>query len=143
MPEIDWTKLISLEYWLEGVAGNQSITPVLERYSFFFWSFLAVFSFVFMLGVIFKLVTFYLHFENPLKEKFSIISANLIWLSIIGDFWFLFRQFNVGFLGARFWLLVLLLWFLIFAGYLIRYFLVYFKFEYLYFKQKVLHESKN
>lgn len=141
MPEIDWSKFISLEYWVEGIAGNSSITPVIERGSFFFWFFLFLFLLVFAIGVVFKVYATYLHPENPIKEKSELLSTNLVWLAIVGNFWFLARQFQVGFLGARFWLLVLAFWFIMIVIYLVRYFSLYFRFEYLYFKQKVLQEK--
>jgi hypothetical protein len=138
MTKIDWSKFISLEYWLQGIAGPSSSTPVLERGGFFYWFFLYSFFIIFTTGIILSLFSFYLHLENPIREKASFLAKNIIWISIVGNFWFLFRQFEVGFLGARFWLLVLLAWFLSIVFYLLRYYILYFKFEYLYFKQKVL-----
>lgn len=141
MSEIDWSKFISLEYWLEGIAGATSIVPVIERDSFFFWFFIWIFFIIFSIAIAFKVSASYLHPENPVKDKLELIYTNLVWIAIVGNFWFLFRQFQVGFLGARFWLLVLLFWFILLVFYLTRYFSLYFRFEYLYFKQKVLQEK--
>jgi len=141
MPEIDWNKLKTLEYWLAGFAGNTAITPTLEMYSFFFWTFISIFSIVFSIGVGFKVSTAYFDPNNPLVGKFNIFGNNLIWVGIMGMSWFLFRQIQVGFLGARFWLLVLGIWVVGLGVYAGRYFALYYKFENLYF-QKVLKTGK-
>jgi hypothetical protein len=135
---LDWSKFIKIEYWLEGIAGSTSITPTISMDSPFLWYYLFIFSITFTFGVLLKLVTVFLHTENPISKKSSFLGSNLIWIAVIGVLWLILRQINVGFLGARLWLLFMVLWMIGVFTYLIRYFLLYFKYEYLYFQKKIL-----
>ncbi len=142
MSQIDWSKLIRLDYWFEGVAGNTSITPPLEIYSFHYWFFLWFYSIVFSLGVVIKVIISYMHIENPVRLKLDLLGNNFIWVGIVGSSWFILRQIRIGFLGARFWNLLIIIWIAGLSIYLIRYYILYFKFEYLYFKNKTLVDSQ-
>ena len=84
----------------------------------------------------------FLHLENPLKQRLTSWGANIVAMGYMGIFWFLMRQLRVFLLGARFWLLILLVWFLILLYFVVKYFILYFQIEYLYFKQNTL-SSKN
>ncbi len=132
---IDWDKFKSLDYWLAGISGNIAITPIIEKNSQFFWFFLWLFAILFSIGVLMKISTLFLHINHPLNSKLNIWGDNILWIGIVGDGWFLLRQLGVGFLGARLWLLPMVLWFLILFFFIIRYFWLYFYLEYLYFKK--------
>ena len=138
---IDWKKFIDLQYWFEGVAGSTSITPTIEKNSFFFWFFLASFSVIFTIGVCLKILEIFMHPLNPLTKKFNVIGNNLISIGILGICWFCLRQLSIGFLGARFWLLVMLVWAGILSFWVGKYFSYSYKFENLYFQKKILNKD--
>jgi hypothetical protein len=56
-------------------------------------------------------------------------------MGILGLGWFLLRQLSVGFLGARFWLAIGGAWFVVFTYFVIRYFVIFYRLEILYYKQ--------
>jgi hypothetical protein len=138
MNTIDWKKLVNLQYWFEGVAGDTSITPTIQKNTFFFWFFLTIFSIIFTVGITLKIAQLFMHPLNPLTKKFSILSSNLISMGITGIIWFCLRQLSVGFLGARFWLLIIGAWAGGLAFWLGKYFSYAYKFESLYFQKKIL-----
>ena len=135
MFDIDWGKLLTFNYWFEGLSGQSAITPEIDSSSPYFWFFLWLFSLTTTIGVLGMLSTAFAHPENPLKSRISMWSINLFWMGVLGSFWFLSRQLSIGFIGARFWLLVLLVWLVIVLLFAIKYFLTYFKIEYRYFTQ--------
>lgn len=133
--EISWDKLLKLEYWFEGIAGGISITTPLEEGGKFFWFFLWFFVVIFALGVFIRISQSFLDINHPLQLKLPNWGNNVIWISIWGTIWFLCRQLGVGFLGARFWLIVLGIWFLILLYFVIKYFIQNFKYEIMYFQK--------
>jgi hypothetical protein len=144
MLNIDWSRFIDPKYWLEGIAGGISQTPALTRDGFFFSFFLYLFSGFFVLAIIMKVVQAFLHDQNPLQSKFPTWSDNFLWMGILGLLWFILRNIQVGFLGSRVWILIGLVWFLILAYFIIKYFVINWRMEYKYFKTKVLSElTKN
>jgi len=141
MNTIDWSKFVDIKYWLDGVAGNTSITPVIERGSLFFWFFLYLFSSLLILGIALRLVQAFLHTNHPLQNKLPFWGNNFTWMGILGLTWFTLRQLNTAFLGARFWLIVGIVWFSIIIYFIIRYFIVFYKLEYSYFKKTFLNQE--
>jgi Na+/serine symporter len=135
MINIDWSKLVDLEYWLEGIAGSSSLTPVIERGSSFFWAFLYLFSGMLVFGVALRVTQAFLHSQHPLQKQFPTWGNNLIWMGILGLIWFTLRETSVGFLGARIWLLVGLVWLLVLLYFVIRYFIVFYPLEISYYKK--------
>ncbi|MEI6728954.1 MAG: hypothetical protein WCK98_04900 [bacterium] len=135
MPQIHWESFTKLEYWFSGIAGDLSSTPVIDKGTYFFWFFLSVFTVIFTIGVLLKIVSSYLSQEHPLNLKFNFWGDNIIWIGVLGDVWFLVRQLSVGFLGARFWVILLAIWGLVLFYFIARYFLYFFKIEYLYFQK--------
>lgn len=144
MPSIDWEKLAKLEYWFEGIAGGISITTPIKEGSYFFWFFLWSFVIVFALGVVIKTIGSFLDTNHPLQLKLPFWGNSVIWISIWGVIWFLCRQLSVGFLGARFWLIVLAIWALVLLYFVGKYFIQNFKYELLYFQntKKALPTAK-
>ncbi len=129
MSQVDWSKLGDIKYWLEGIAGGVSITPVIEKGSFFFWFFLYLFSILLFLGIALRVAQAFLHPNHPFQNKFPFWGNNFIWMGLLGFFWFTLREVSVAFLGARIWLLVGLVWFLTIIAFIIRYFIVFFPLE--------------
>jgi hypothetical protein len=139
MPTIYWEKLIRLDYWFEGIGGRVSITPPVEYGSWFFWFFISFFTAVFSIGVLIRVSQGFLHKNYPLQPKLNFWGNSVIWIGFWGLTWFLVRQLSVGFLGARFWLLVLGIWFLVILYLALRYLFSKYKFEKSYFdKYKTL-----
>jgi hypothetical protein len=135
MFKIDWAKLIDLKYWLEGVAGSSSLTPVIDKSSHFFWFFLYLFSGFLVLGIALRLVQAFIHNDHPFQRQLPFFGNNFIWMGILGLLWFTLRETSVGFLGARIWLLVGMTWFLVVLYFLIRYFVLFYPLEINYFKK--------
>jgi hypothetical protein len=78
MPEIHWDKFLSLDYWLEGVAGSARYTPVILPDSPFFWFFLVFFSLLSLLGIWMRVSRYYIDLEHPLQVKIPFWSDNLL-----------------------------------------------------------------
>lgn len=141
MPNIDWNKLVDPQYWLEGIAGSSSITPAIENNSFFFWFFLYLFSGFLVLGIVMRVSQAFIHPEHPFQNKFPSWANNLMWFGVLGLGWFTLRQLNVGFLGARIWLLFGAVWMLILFYFIIRYFALFYRLERAYFKKTHLPKA--
>jgi hypothetical protein len=137
MVKIDWTKLVDLKYWLEGVAGSSSLTPVIDKGSFFFWFFLYLFSGFLVLGITLRVAQAFIHSEHPFQRQLPFFGNNFIWMGLLGLLWFTLRETSVGFLGARIWLLAGLAWFLVIMYFLIRYFILFYPLEVNYYKKTV------
>lgn len=143
MPQIDWNKLVSLEYWLEGIAGGAiSSTPVNEANSFFFYFWLNLFSWIFIIGIVIRFSQAFLHDKHPFQNKLPFWGNNAIWFGILGLFWFVSRQIEIGFLGSRLWILSFVIWGLVILGLSIRYFIVFFPIEWAYYKKILLDQTK-
>ncbi len=139
--KIDWSRFVDLKYWLEGIAGTSSITPIISKDSWFFWFFTYFFATFLVAGIVLRVSQAFLHSENPFQKRFPVWGNNLISMGLLGLLWFSLREFSVGFLGARIWLLVGLIWFLVFLYFLIRYFIIFFQLEMAYFKTSVLPKT--
>ncbi len=134
---IDWSKVTDLKYWLEGIAGGVSATPALVTNGFFYNLFLYLFTSFFVLGVCMKVSQAFLNDQHPLQKKFPTWSDNFIWMGILGLTWFVLRNIQVGFLGARVWIFVGFIWFAVLMYFIIKYFIQNWNIEYTYFKNKV------
>jgi hypothetical protein len=143
MQNISWSKLGEITYWLEGVAGSTSITPVVEKNSFYFWTFLYTFSAVLILGIVLRVSQAFLHANHPFQSKFPLWGNNFMWMGILGLTWFTLRQVSVGFLGARFWLIIGFVWLLFILYFIIRYFVIFWPLEISYFKKTFLQVEQD
>lgn len=135
MLDIDWSKLIRIDYWLEGVAGGFSVTPPVEEGSAFFWTYLYLFIAFFSFGVVVRVLKSFMDLNHPLQPRLSFWGNSIIWISFWALVWFLLRQLSIGFLGARFWLLILFTWALVIKYFAIRYFITKYRIEKLYFEK--------
>lgn len=139
MNKVDWSRLVELEYWLEGVAGTSAITPAVEKDSLFFWFFVNIFTFLFGMGVITLTAQKFINPKHPIHTQLPVWGNNFVWMGLLGIIWFLLRQIEVGFLGARIWLIVGFVWIIILLYLIIRYFVVYFPLEYAFYKKNKQH----
>jgi hypothetical protein len=135
MPNINWSKLVDPSFWLEGVAGSVAIVPIIPKDSFFFWGFLYLFSGLFIAGVSIRVWQIFLDEYHPLQKQLPLWGNNLILMGVFGLGWFLMRQLSVGLLGARLWVLLGSIWFLVVLGLAIHYFIIYFPLEIQYYKK--------
>jgi hypothetical protein len=120
MPEIAFEKLLTLEYWLQGVSGTEAGAPFVEINSFFYWFYLNLFALAAMIAVALWLSKVFLHPKHPFQSLIPLVATNLFWGGIVGLSWFTFRQINFSLFGARFWLLVMGLWASIVLYFIIR-----------------------
>jgi len=137
MIEINWSRLLDLNYWLDGVAGDTAsrTTEVILKDSPNFWFILYFFSFVFIFGVALRTSLAFLHDQNPFQLKFPSWSNHLISIGLLGLFWFLSRQTSIKLLGSRLWIFVFAVWIAYFLYSVVRYFLEFYPLEMRYFKQ--------
>ena len=135
MNQVDWSNFLEIQYWVEGIAGSTSVTPVVEVGSIFFNFFVTLFTVLFGLGLVLLTATKFTKEKNPLDNKLIVWGNNYLWMGLLGLLWFLLRQIEIGFLGSRIWLLVGLVWFIVLCVLQIRYFLIYFPLEWKYFKK--------
>ena len=142
MFNVDWSRFSDAKYWLEGVSGGISVTPALSRDGFFFTFFLYLFSTLFVFGIIMKVSQAFLNDLHPLQKKFPTWSDNLIWMGILGLIWFTLRNIQVGFLGARIWIVLGTFWFLTLLYFVVKYFIQNWGIEYRYFKSQVKSEAE-
>lgn len=145
MSEINWNKLASLEYWLEGIAGgagsSYTIRPV-DMSSSFFWVYLYSFSVLFLLGIMIRVSQAFIHEENPFQAKFPSLGNNFISMGILGYFWFFLRQTQITFLGTRIWLIFGVIWFLILGYWFVSYLFTFYGIEMNYFKKEILGKKE-
>jgi len=144
MIEINWNRLLDLNYWLDGVAGDTAFrtTEIISKDSPNFWFVLYFFSFVCIAGVAVRVSLAFLHDQNPFQIKFPGWSNHLIAIGLLGLVWFLSRQTSIKLLGSRLWILVFIAWGLFLVYGVTRYFLTFFPLEMRYFKQTYF-PSKN
>lgn len=136
--KINWAQLLDITYWLEGIAGGNgslSVTPANDKTQFFFWFWLSLFAGFLILGVVLKITRIFLPENHPISEKLPFWSNNLIWMGVLGDLWFLFRQSTTVFLGTRLWLLVGFGWFSYLTFIITRYFLMNYPLEIQYYNK--------
>ena len=137
--EITWSKLGDLSYWVEGVGTNVANTPILELDSIHYNVFVGFFIFLTVFGSFLALSSLYLNPQNPLITRISFWGKNLLGMGLLGGLvWLPARQFGVGMMGARMWLLIGLGWFGWVVYRAIRYFVKFYKWEMGYYKTKVL-----
>lgn len=133
MPQVNWGEFVSLEYWLEGVAGRRGADDpqslIIQADSWFFWLYLWIFVFFVVLAILLKASQAFLDPRHPLQRQIPVWSANLALMGVFGFCWFFFRQINAYMLNSRLWLLVGLLWLLGFLGWVVRYFWHFFPLE--------------
>lgn len=144
IPKIQWEKLVQIQYWVEGVIGGPNspyITPTNDPEGFFFWFWLNLFSLIFSLGVLLRVTRAFLHDEHPLQSRLPTWANNAIWLGLVGLAWFLFRQTETAFLGARFWLLFMFIWASVVIFLVLRYLLKYYPLEIAYFRREILKQK--
>ena len=121
MSYIDQSKLLDVKYWLEGIAGNSSVTPVVQMNSFIYFLFIYTFASFIVIAIILFVSNQFLNNRNPLKNKLPFLANNLFWMGTLGLLWFTLRQTQVGFLGARIWLIIGLCWFIVVMFFTIKY----------------------
>ena len=137
LDRINFSKLVTFEYWLEGLQSKTGLvaTPVLDRGAWTFWFFLYTFTFLICIGIALRIIQAFLHPKHPLQTKLPNYASNIIWIGIIGWSWFVCRQLNIWFLGARFWLLGFLIWLAILGFLFARYLIKFYPLEMNYFKK--------
>lgn len=134
---MDWKRLLEFDYWFEGVIGADSnlTAPIVLKDSFAFWTFLSIFSFFTIIGIVLRVFRVFLSSKHPFQKKFVTWSNHFTTLGLIGLTWFLLRETSIAFLGGRFWLLFMIGY----LGYIIysitRYFIEFYKMEITYFRQ--------
>lgn len=114
---IDWGKIFSMPFWLEVNPGELS-----PRFEKIFLAVLFVCYFFFLLS---KLA------DKPLTTKRNYIMAKFVektagfflFVAVSFTFIFFFRYEAIPILGGRFWTLLWFLTALIWAGYLVKYYL--------------------
>lgn len=134
LPKIDWNRLISLEYWMEGFVGGSASTPINSQGDFFFWFWLYIFTGLFVLGFVINTALSFAPPELPFKKNAPFWANNIIWMGVLGVVWFLSRQLEIGLLGARFWILIGLVWAGLILIRVIRYLFWFFPLEFAYYK---------
>lgn len=145
MPTIDWSKLLTFDYWLEGLQAKQGssiVTPVIAQTSWFFWFYIWLFAGLIIAGILMKLSQVFLNKKFPMQDQIPMWSNNLIWIGVLGVTWFMARQLSVAFIGARFWIIIGFVWFLVVLGFAIRYFIRFFPLEMKYYQNHKKLESK-
>lgn len=135
MNQIDWSRLLEIQYWVEGIAGDSAVTPPVESDSIFFWFYVTLFTVLFSVGIILLTSEKFLNQKNPFASKFVLWGNNYLWMGVLGMIWFLLRQIEIGFLGSRVWMLVGMVWFLVLFFIQAKYFLTYFTLEWTYYKK--------
>jgi hypothetical protein len=130
MLNIDWSKLTSANYWLEGTnIGETFNVPVIATDSPFFYFFLGLFGGLIIIAILINVYKLYLDSRHPLQSKLSITATNLGWMGFLGLLWFGVRELQASFLSSRIWLLLGLVWLIVLAVYLLHYYLRYYKLE--------------
>jgi flagellar biosynthesis protein FliR len=138
MSKIDLKKLFDANYWLEGIAGSVSVTPVIEKGSFSYWFFIYLFSYFAIFGIILRVSQAFIHEQHPFQKHFPVWGNNFIWMGILGLVWFTARQLSIGFLGSRLWLIFGIFWVFILLYFIISYFIRFYNLEISYFRKVVL-----
>jgi hypothetical protein len=129
MVSFDFDKLKSLDYWFAGAAGSFSDVPVIEKSSEFFSFYVNILVFIFIFGLILKLIPKFSNPKLPVISKLSNWGSNFAWIGFLGMFWFSLRETKIAFFGSRFWLMFGFIWISIIFLLIIRYFLFYFNIE--------------
>jgi hypothetical protein len=122
MANIDFSKIFTLKYWIEGTTAGAdvNIVPVANG-SFFYYFYLTLFCGFLILGILVFIYKIFLNKEHPAQPKFGFLGQNLIWQGILGLGWFFCRQVNVSFFSARLWLIFGFFWVAYILFWFIRY----------------------
>lgn len=138
--KIEWSKLASPDFWLEGIAGQNLISQPLSEDGFRNF-FLVLFAGFLVSGILIRLIKLFLPLEHPLQPHIGLWTANFIWMGALGLMWWLFNQLGpLLFIGSKLWLLVGLIWFLVVLFLIIKYFITDYKLEINYFRTKFKSE---
>lgn len=125
------------DFWLEGIAGQNTVGSLPLSENGFRNFFLILFASFVMGGIALKLIKIFLPLEHPLQSKISFWTNNLIWMGVLGLFWWLFNQWGpLLFIGSKFWLLVGLVWTLGLLYLVIKYFIADYRLELAYFRRR-------
>jgi hypothetical protein len=137
MPNIDFSKLGTLKYWLEGTTAGPDVNIIpVETGSFFYYFYVSVFCGFIVLAILLIIYKMFLSPEHPLQTKLGFLSQNFIC-------WFLARQVEVSFVSSRLWLLIGLIWFIAIMAWFVRYITRYYKHEIAYFNKKNLEVANS
>jgi hypothetical protein len=139
---IDFGKLLDINYWFEGVVGSTSSIPVVETNTVYFQYFIYSFIALAFSGVALKIALSFLPITHPFAKKFPLWSAQFIWISILGMFWFTLRQTKVSLFGARFWTLIGIVWLAILLAQIAKYFIQNYSIEYSFYKKSLKTTQK-
>lgn len=119
----------SLDYWFAGAAGSYADIPFIEKTSTFFYTYINIFIAIFVIGLILNLLSAVISPLMPVVKKLSLWGANLSWIGFLAILWFTLRETKVAFFGARFWILVGLIWITIIIINILKYFIFNFEIE--------------
>ena len=142
MISINWSRLSTFDYWLEGLQNNAGsyTTPTIPKESSFFWLFLNGYTTLICIGLVILFVKSLLHSKHPLQLKLPFIANNLIWMGITGISWFLCRQLEIWLLGSRIWILVNIIWIGVLLTLSIRYLSQFYPLELRYYRKNYKNE---
>jgi len=138
---IDWSRIIKPDFWLEGIAGQNLISQPISENGFRNL-FLLIFSIFLIGGILLRLIKVFIPIQHPLQPKLNLWTGNFIWMGILGILWWLFNQWGpLLFIGSKLWLIFGLVWFLATIYFILKYFITDFRLELIYFKKKYTVES--
>ena len=139
---VDWSKLAKPDFWLEGIAGQNTVPSApLSEIGFRNFILALVGTFV-IAGIAIRLFKIFLTKQHPLQNRLSTWTANLIWIGVLGTMWWLFNQWGpLLFIGSRFWILVGFIWFLILLYFILKYFITEYPLEIAYYRRTYLQNK--
>lgn len=142
MITFDFNKFKTLDYWFAGAAGSYADVPVIDKTSTFFSLYINLFSVLFIIGIVLNLIPLLVKTEFPLIKKLPLWGTNFSWIGFLGMLWFSLRQTKVAFFGARFWLVIGIIWLFVILFFIARYFVLYFNIERKFYLSKRNKNSK-
>jgi hypothetical protein len=144
MPNVDFSKIATLKYWLEGTTAGAdvNILPV-EFNSFYYYFYISVFSGFLILAIGIMVYKLFLPSAHPLQNKIGFLSQNLVWMGILGVGWFLARQTSISFLSARLWLIFGFIWLLAVLFWFFRYLITFYPLELAFYKKQKSEVKSN
>jgi hypothetical protein len=135
---IDWSKFSNIDYWFSGAAGSFADVPTIDKGSVFFAIYLNTFAFIFLSGIAMNIAAIWLDATHPLVKRLTLWGTNFSWIGFLGFSWFFLRETKVAFFGARFWVLIGLVWFSVILVLMARYFITFYKLEISYYNKKAI-----
>jgi hypothetical protein len=136
MPNIDFSKLLTLKYWLEGTTAGDTVNTLPTQFgSFFFYAYIVIFCGFLVTAIVLTTAKLFLHKDHPLQSKFTFLAQNTAWMGILGLAWFACRQTTIAFLGARLWLIFGIIWVLVIKIWFLRYIFTFYPLEIKYFNK--------